>query len=164
MAIVIRALESRDIPAAASTIRQMWRLHVERGRLFDAEKFDALPLEQSLNAYARDEQWLVYVAEEDGNLAGVVMAEIQKTPEYFREEKQLFIGDIAVEDAFRRRGIGGRLVEECAAEARRRGVNLLCADIHHWNGPSAALFRRMGFEPDITYWYRMISGSDAGSR
>ncbi|MGB2754991.1 MAG: N-acetyltransferase [Phycisphaerae bacterium] len=52
------------------------------------------------------------------------------------------IRSLAVAEEFQRKGIGGRLIEACLAEARRLGINRVFALT---NNP--AFFKRLGFVP-----------------
>ncbi|MGI0150681.1 MAG: GNAT family N-acetyltransferase, partial [Thermoplasmata archaeon] len=52
---------------------------------------------------------------------------------------------IEVEDGFQGRGIGSRLLEALAEEARHRRLDRLTATVHPDNGRSRRLFHRCGY-------------------
>ncbi len=80
---------------------------------------------------------LFLVAESDGRLAGVVIGAW--------DGRRGWLHHLAVDEAFRRRGIGSALVREVEARLRARGclkVNLLVfAD----NDPARAFYRSLGY-------------------
>lgn len=74
---------------------------------------------------------------------------------YDEEELLLF----AVAPAFRRRGIGERLLQRFAADARARGSTRLLLEMRRGN-PAETLYMRHGFTPVGTRpnYYRTVSG------
>lgn len=52
---------------------------------------------------------------------------------------------LVVADAYRRRGIGRRLLEEAVAWARAAGVTKLELHVFPWNDPAIALYEETGF-------------------
>lgn len=55
------------------------------------------------------------------------------------------LANIAIADAFRRRGLGRRLLEHVMAVARERGVETLVLEVRVSNRAAAALYERYGF-------------------
>lgn len=63
------------------------------------------------------------VAEHEGRVVGFVLGLIvDLVPEMFEQEASGFLADIYVEEAYRSRGIGRRLVAELSAWFRSRGL------------------------------------------
>jgi len=56
-----------------------------------------------------------------------------------------WINRLAVDPAWRRRGVARRLVRRVEAALHRRGIHVLCALVEEGNRPSRALFRSLGY-------------------
>ncbi|MCZ7538901.1 MAG: GNAT family N-acetyltransferase [Anaerolineae bacterium] len=64
-----------------------------------------------------------------------------------------WINRLAVHPAFRRCGVGKRLIVEAERLLRAQGIGIIAALIEDWNAPSMALFQGAGYTvyPDIHY-------------
>jgi len=73
------------------------------------------------------------------------------------EEEELLL--IAVDPAFRRQGIGQRLLQGLATAAKSRGASRLLLEMRRGN-PAEALYRSFGFHPigERPNYYRMPNG------
>jgi len=80
----------------------------------------------------------VRAAQVGGVLAGVAMLE-RLVPEVG------YVYYVAVGAAFRRRGIGGRLLDDALERFRREGADVVYAAVDEENVASLALFRSRGF-------------------
>ena len=60
--------------------------------------------------------------------------------------KHAYLKNLFVDEAYRRRGIGGKLVAACAEEARRWDVCTLALEVENDNDQAARLYERLGFE------------------
>lgn len=78
-----------------------------------------------------------FVAETDGAIVGSVFCEV--------EGEALYFGRLAVNDAWRRRGVAGALVDAVKAEARSRGLPLVTLKARIPMTGNVALFRKHGF-------------------
>ncbi len=65
-------------------------------------------------------------------------------------EKRGYLGDLQVEAAFRRRGIGRALTEKVLDEALTRGMNEVTLHVDPRNEAAYDLYRAMGFEKFAT--------------
>lgn len=68
------------------------------------------------------------------------------------DARKAWINRLAVDPAYRRRGIATRLVRECERGLRRQGMEMFSALIEADNRASVALFRRLGYDVG-TLWY-----------
>lgn len=73
------------------------------------------------------------------------------------EEEELLL--IAVDPAYRRRGIGGRLLNALASAAKSRGAKRLLLEMRRGN-TAGNLYRDFGFQPigERRHYYRMANG------
>jgi ribosomal protein S18 acetylase RimI-like enzyme len=86
------------------------------------------------------------VAEFEGQLAGTILAT--------HDGRKGWINRLAVDRAFRRAGIGKRLVAEAEARFEDLGLGIFAALIEDWNTDSLAVFERLGYRkhPEILYF------------
>ena len=63
---------------------------------------------------------------------------------------ELHINNVAVREQFRRRGIGGALLERVLQEARRRKANAAFLEVRSGNRAAQALYVKNGFRPIAT--------------
>ena len=77
------------------------------------------------------------VLEEAGQTAGFALYHVSF------EDAELY--NIAVDDAFRRRGFGRALLEAVLARARERGAERMYLEVRKSNAPAVALYRAVGF-------------------
>jgi diamine N-acetyltransferase len=97
-----------------------------------------------------------WIAEEGGVAIGYVLAFFHEHPDNpFRQARRWCeIDQIAVDPAWRRRGVGRRLMQAALDEARARAFP--DAELSSWafNTDAHAMFRRLGFEPRIVTFER----------
>jgi ribosomal protein S18 acetylase RimI-like enzyme len=85
----------------------------------------------------------------DGEDAGLLMLKML-------DEDSGYVYYVAVPPRFRRRGVGGRLLDDALAYFRKRGSRYAYASIEEENVESRALFRSRGFEK--------VQGSEMAAR
>lgn len=121
----------RATEADADAIGMMWEKLVAYHRDLDERLPEAV--EDGGMLYARriaerihDSHTGIFVAEADGELVGFTLGlVVDLVPEMFRPQMGGFLADIHVEDAYRRRGVGSKLVEALAGWFRSRGVGYM---------------------------------------
>ena len=88
---------------------------------------------------------LTLVAEDEaGERAGFIM--VGRSTSVFTDQQQAFVYDIAVAPAFRRRGIGRRLMEHAEAYAREKGMEFITLMVDSRNEAARNLYAQLGFE------------------
>lgn len=112
--------------ARASDDAQLNELAREAGLSLDAEKERSLP------------QARLLVAQCDGEIAGLVLGWIVAD--------ELEVVDVAVRDAFRRRGVARSLVSRIFAQARVEGALEAFLEVRAGNFAAQALYRSLGFQ------------------
>jgi ribosomal protein S18 acetylase RimI-like enzyme len=91
----------------------------------------------------RSEQQLVHVIEAEGRNAGVL---------WFTEREDeltgrgLWIYEIRVDEAFRRRGLGREAMQFVEEEARRRGLSGVTLNVFGGNVAARSLYQSLGYE------------------
>lgn len=102
------------------------------------------------DASARAARALVLVAVEDGAVVGTATVELEQTIEDngFLQPGQASFRMLAVDPAWRGRGIGRRLVEACIERARAAGKTVATLHTADEMAAATALYRSLGFARD----------------
>ena len=97
----------------------------------------------------------IWVAEEDGELAGFTYAYILLRID---GDRSVFLYELDVDERFRRRGIGRALVDEARKLAEREGVLKMWVDTSYDSEPAKRTYAAAGGtpsdEPTLTYGWR----------
>lgn len=80
-----------------------------------------------------------YVAEVDGLVAGYIVAALA-------EDREGRIFSLAVDPAFRKRGVAAALLQRALDLYRSEGIPAVRLEVRVDNAPAQALYRRFGFE------------------
>ena len=96
------------------------------------------------------EKGQLWVAEEDGTLAGVAAITQDQEPEYADagldpDEPAIVVHRLAVDPAFRGRGVAENLMRQAEAVARERGITTLRLDTNTENTATQRLFPKLGY-------------------
>jgi GNAT superfamily N-acetyltransferase len=109
---------------------------------------------------------LVFVAEIDAAPAGYVYASVTRqadTP-WRQACEMIYVHQIGVRAAHRRRGVGAALIAAVRAEAASRNVALLALDVWSFNAEARAFFQRQGFAPyNERLWSRTGRGGEGSA-
>ncbi len=105
-----------------------------------------------------DENRAVFIAEEGGQIAGVILAKTIRVLPIHRFPTRGYMSNLYVRESFRRRGIGEKLVRRGLGWLTERGVPLVSVEIHAANPASLALCRKLGFEDHTVKMTRRLSG------
>ena len=153
--MLIREARPQDYEAAGRVTQAAWREFEWPADPIWAEYFARLG-----DVAGRAERALVLVALERGMVVGTATVELESTVESggTLEPDHANFRMLAVAPAWRGRGVGRRLVEECIARAR--GVGKSIATLHTAEEMVAALaiYGSLGFERDPAGDYEPASG------
>jgi N-acetylglutamate synthase-like GNAT family acetyltransferase len=97
-----------------------------------------------LERLGRSEADATWVAEADGELVGLVGIHVSQVLAYDGDAAK--VSEIVVDDRYRRRGIGARLMQVAEEEARRRGCVVLFLTTAERRKDAHAFYRRLGLE------------------
>lgn len=158
--IVIRKAERRDLPSLGRLGVMLMREHHE----FDRDRFLA-PLKESearygafLGAVAAEPESCVFVAEDDGAIAGYVYAALEPLSWVQLRGPAGFIHDIAVDEARRHVGIGTKLMQAAIDWLREHQAPRVILWTATPNEPAKALFRKLGFRDTMTEMTKELGG------
>jgi ribosomal protein S18 acetylase RimI-like enzyme len=143
----IRRATAADLPALGRLGALLMRTHYE----FDPQRFMD-PGTDPAEGYAwflgrqlKDDDVVVFVAEQDGDVIGYVYAALE--PISWKELRDAcgFIHDIAVEGSNRRSGTGTALMEAAIEWLRERGAPRVILGTAEKNDRAQRLFAKLGF-------------------
>ena len=80
--------------------------------------------------------------EEDGKLIAGLIA-------YMSVYKILYVDPVFVDEKYRRKGYGRRLMQEMERQAKKQGVNTIRLDTFNWQGTD--FYKALGYEPVGSY-------------
>lgn len=150
--MLIRRAKQSDIPAVLPMVGKICALH----ETWDGAKYGFLP-----NPAQRYESWLsklvngdrtVFLVAEDETkeqLAGFLVATIEREIPIYRLKEYAFIHDLWVELEYRRTGVARQLVMETIAQFQKMGVEQIRLDTAANNEAARKLFSECGFRPSV---------------
>ncbi|WP_050033006.1 GNAT family N-acetyltransferase [Halorubrum halophilum] len=89
----------------------------------------------------------VGVPDPDRDLVAFLSTSVDECPAVFDRPDRLVVGDIYVAEPYRGTGIGGRLMERAAVDAREQDCGALRLDVDVDNDRAMAFYEKQGFEP-----------------
>jgi ribosomal protein S18 acetylase RimI-like enzyme len=140
--VVVRLVQPEDHQAIAGLFYE----GVEEGQVRDNDT--GADIENITQGYLGDDDSAFWVACVDNAVIGMVG--VQKTSDGVAEIRRL-----RVSDAFRRKGVGTRLMEQALTFCRERGYLRVVLDVRIDRGPAISLFEKFGFNHSRT---REING------
>ncbi|MBS0432711.1 MAG: AAC(3)-I family aminoglycoside N-acetyltransferase [Proteobacteria bacterium] len=119
--------------------------------------FDDLPgysSHQPDDRYLRDllaERRFIAIAASDDNsvVGGLVAYELVK---FEQKRSEIYLYDLAVAEAWRRRGIATGLIEALRGSARSVGACVIFVQADHGDDPAIALYTKLGVREDVMHF------------
>ena len=118
----VREARDKDLDRVAAIWTAITNHHRALDPLFRMRSGADRELEELLRALHRDPDAVVLVYDDAGDLPGMCIARIDRSPPIMVEVERAEITDLGVRDSERRRGIGGVLVDAALDWIRNRGV------------------------------------------
>ena len=141
----VREARLEDVDAVMALVGRVVPLMRASGNL---QWDDSYP---NAEVFARDiEKSQLWVAEIQGQIAGVAAITTDQEPEYARvgwdiSELAIVVHRVAVDPAFRGRGIAEALMLQAEIVARSRGISVLRVDTNTQNAATQKLFPKLGY-------------------
>lgn len=123
------------------TIKRLTRADVSCLDRAAADVFDAAIQPDRLEAFLAEPRHLLVVAIVDGAVVGQARAIVHLSPD---GPDELYIDNMGVTPALRRRGIGGRMLDEILRWGRERGCDYAWLGTEIENEPARALYESRG--------------------
>jgi ribosomal protein S18 acetylase RimI-like enzyme len=104
---------------------------------------------EELEAIIADDRTPIYVYETDGVIRGYAFCIYQVTEEtkQLHYRKTLYIDDLCVDQAERRKHIGEALFSHVMEEARKNRCSSVILNVWALNQPAESFYRKMGMQP-----------------
>lgn len=141
-----RLAVARDYAAMCALLDAVDELHrAGASWLFREPEAPPRPLEY-FDDFFRGETCAALVAEAD-RVVGVALVLVRPTPSLpiFRQQSYGILDGIAVDAAFRRRGIGTALAKASAEWAESRGAAFIELGVYEFNDGARAFYEHLGF-------------------
>jgi aminoglycoside 3-N-acetyltransferase I len=117
----------------------------------DVETYqDAVPPDDYLQPLLAMPHFIVVVARHGGEVIGGLAAyELRK---FERDRREIYIYDLAVAKAHRRKGVATGLIGELKRIARERGAYVIFVQADPGDGPAIALYEGIGSREDVHHF------------
>lgn len=93
---------------------------------------------------------IVLVAVEEAQVCGGLVAYV--LPKFEQARSEIYIYDLAVTDACRRRGIATALIEDLRARARELDAWAIYVQADHGDDPAIALYTKLGARENVVHF------------
>jgi len=148
-AVAIRPAVDTDIPALVALNAGVQALHGTLSPEIFKPVVDPVELAAFLRATLDGPAHRLLLAQVDGAAAGYAWGEIQDRAEtpFALARRRLYLHHLAVDPAFRRRGIAAALLAALEGEARALGLETVVLDAWADNAGAQAFFAAAGYAP-----------------
>jgi len=127
-----------EIKIETASIKQLDALHKIEEQCFDQEAFSKRQIAYLLTDY----NTVALVAKADNGIAGFIIAQVEV------EENTEFghIITINVVPAFRKKGIGSKMMQEMEAILKQKGISECHLEVREDNSPALKLYQNSGYQ------------------
>jgi aminoglycoside 3-N-acetyltransferase I len=116
----------------------------------------AVPSDEYLRSLLDAPHFTAIVAQQGGDVIGGLAAyELQK---FERERREIYIYDLAVAAAHRRKGVATGLIKELQRVARGRNAYVIFVQADRGDAPAIALYERFGTREDVHHFDIGVDG------
>jgi GNAT superfamily N-acetyltransferase len=145
--IVIRLGTVEDYPAARAVIAETLAFHCEGAPAFFQEAETLLPSEAYLADLLEGGNGAWFLADHEGEIVGFVTVRLRLGSfEPFQvPEPRAIVDQLGIAAAWRRRGIGRRLMEAAHEWARQHGARRVLLNVWEFNEGALALYASLGY-------------------
>ena len=141
----VRQATLRDLDRVAALWTVITHYHEPLDPVFRMRRDAGGELRELLGAMARDPDCAIFVYDRDGDLPGMAIVRVDRSPPIMEEVERAEITDVGVREEARRKGIGTALVEAALAWVRDSGVRRVEVQVAHGNEAAQAFWRARGF-------------------
>lgn len=141
----IRALTSSDL-SAMHALLDLFGKAFDEVDTYGAERPDGAYLARLLS----DDTFIALVAESEGVVVGGLAAyELRK---FERRRSEIYIYDLAVDEAHRRRGVATALIHRLREMAADRGAWVVFVQADAGDAPAVALYESLGVREEVLHF------------
>lgn len=136
----------------AGDLAQMRQLNALFGKVF--EEPDTYqgnqPDDAWLQSLLRNPDFVAVAVMHEGQPVGALAAYV--LPKFEQARREIYIYDLAVDDAWRRRGVAMALIAEVQRIASEIGAWVLFVQADHGDDPAIALYTKLGAREDVLHF------------
>ena len=144
MGLVIHHLGADDVALLDAT-RALF------GRAFEDEQtYGAAPPPAYTRALLARESFIALAAVQAGKVIGGLVA--YELPKFEQARSEIYIDDLAVAEAHRRRGVATALIRRLQAIAAERGAWVIFVQADRGDDPAIALYSKLGTREDVLHF------------
>lgn len=143
--IALRRLTHADLPL-------MRRLNALFGKVFDEpETYGAEPPDDAYLEALLAKEHVIALAALSGEevIGGLVAYELDK---FEKARREVYIYDLAVDEARRRQGVATALIEHLRAIAAQRDVWVIYVQADYGDDPAVALYEKLGVREEVMHF------------
>ena len=141
----VRAATTKDLDRVAALWTAITLHHRGLDPVFRMRPDGDGELGELIRATARDPDAQIFVYDDEGDLPGMCIVRVDRSPPIMIEDERAEITDVGVREDARRRGIGRRLVEAALDWVRAGGVDRVEVQVAKGNTEGQAFWRALGF-------------------
>ena len=144
MSFIIRHGDEKDIPGMFRLVKELAEFERSPDAVINTEKI----LKE--DGFGKHSIYKVFIAEEaaTGDVVGMAL---YYTAYSTWKGRIFYLDDLIVTQAFRKFGIGQKLLNEVLKAAAEAGVNQIRWQVLDWNEPAINFYKKMGAELDATW-------------
>ena len=144
MSFIIRHGDEKDIPGMFRLVKELAEFERAPDAVINTEKI----LKE--DGFGKHSIYKVFIAEEaaTGDVVGMAL---YYTAYSTWKGRIFYLDDLIVTQAFRKFGIGQKLLNEVLKAAAEAGVNQIRWQVLDWNEPAINFYKKMGAELDATW-------------
>jgi len=139
------------IRLAPADLAAMRRLNVVFGEAFEDPSYhDEPPADDHLTELLARDHVIVLAASRGAEvIGGLVAYELEK---FEKARRELYIYDLAVEEASRRQGVATALIHELQAIGRERGAYVIFVQADYGDEPAMRLYESLGAREEVLHY------------
>lgn len=145
MTFQVRRLSGEDA-ALFSAVLDLFATAFEDPESYSARR----PSETYLRRLLGSDSFVALAALQDGLVIGALAA--YDLPKFEQERSELYIYDLAVAEAHRRRGVATALIGALQDEAARRGAWVIFVQADHGDDPAIRLYESLGQREEVLHF------------
>lgn len=149
--MIFRRANSADIPQMLPLWRNLIDIHAPMERMFETVEGAEAKFAEFIRALLDKENYLVAAAEQEGKLAGYVIAHVSQTPEVFVLRRRMYVQDMVIDPAYRRQGVARKLMDMVLDFAKAQHVQKIDILVAVQNEGANKFWQEMGFRPALNY-------------
>lgn len=142
--LVIRGLDTQDIPVMADLWHEKMVLHQQADRRYRLAPDSKAQWSSAVRQWNADECYFIHVAESQGEIVGYIIAHVQPSSPGLIPEQIGIISDLAVGTHSYQSGLGRHLLKPVLEWFSRQSITQVIIHVPHRQPVEQAFWRAMG--------------------